>query len=45
MPCKPAIGDESGVEFVFPSPFFAVFQQAVLPEEFVGLKADKLLGR
>jgi len=36
-------GDASGVEFVFPWPFFAVFPQAVLPEEFVGPKSDKLL--
>jgi len=39
------MGDESGVEFLFPWPLVAVFQQAVLPEEFVGPKSDKLLGR
>jgi hypothetical protein len=37
------IDDESEIEFVFPWPFFAIFQRAVLPEEFVGPKSDKLL--
>lgn len=37
------MGDDSGVEFVFLWPLFAVFHQAVLPEEFSGLKSVKLL--
>jgi len=38
------MGEKGGVEFVLRWPFTVVFQQAVLPEEFVGQKSDKLLG-
>ena len=45
LPCRPAFGDELGIEYMFQWLMLSVFERAVLPEEIAGLMVGNFLAQ